>query len=101
MESMKVVRGQVSSIVDIDFFLNEADLNVRYEDDRVAQIIKGSVYERTKQRINDFVARCDQTLAGLQQRVDQTHSEYSSLVSKARAEEPGSGPSSFWVNNKG
>jgi hypothetical protein len=26
MESMKVVRGQISSVVDIDFFLNETDL---------------------------------------------------------------------------
>lgn len=100
MESMKVVRGQVSSIVDIDFFLNEADLNAKYEDDRIAQVIKGSVYERTKQRINDFVARCEQTLSGLQDRVNQTESEYSSLVSRARAEQPGSGPSSIWVNNK-
>jgi hypothetical protein len=100
MESMKVVRGQVSSIVDIDFFLNETDLNAKYEDDRVAQIIKGSAYGRTKQRINDFVARCEQTLAGLQDRVDQTKSEYSSLVSKAKSEQPGSGPSRIWVNEK-
>lgn len=99
MESMKVVRGQVSSIVDIDFFLNEADLNAKYEDDRIAQVIKGSVYERTKQRINDFIARCEQTLAGLQDRVNQTESEFSSLVSRAKAEQPGSGPSSFFVNN--
>lgn len=85
--------------MDIDFFLNEADLNAKYEDDRVAQIIKGSVYVRTKQRINDFVARCDQTLAGLQDRVNQTKSEFSSLASRAKSEEPGSGPSSFFVNN--
>lgn len=100
MESMKVVRGQVSSIVDIDFFLNEADLDAKYEDDRVAQIIKGSVYARTKQRINDFIARCDQTLSGLQDRVNQAESEYSSLVAKARSEQPGSGPSRIWVNEK-
>jgi hypothetical protein len=100
MESMKIVRGQVSSIVDIDFFLNEADLNAKYEDERIARVIKGSVYERTRQRINDFIARCDQTLAGLQDRVNQTESEYSSLVSRARSEEPGSGPSEFWVDNK-
>jgi hypothetical protein len=43
VESMKVVRGQVSSIVDVDFFLNEADLNAKYEDDRIAQVIRGSV----------------------------------------------------------
>jgi hypothetical protein len=99
MESMQIIRGQVSTIVDIDFFLNEADLNAKYEDDRIAQVIKGSAYERTKQRINDFVARCDQTLAGLQARLNQTESEFSSLVSRARAEQPGSGPSSIFVNN--
>lgn len=99
MESMRVVRGQVSSIVDIDFFFNEADLNAKYEDDRIAHVIKGSVYERTKQRINDFVARCEQTLAGLQDRVNQTESEFSSLVSRAKSEQPGGGPSSFFVNN--
>jgi hypothetical protein len=100
MESMKVVRGQVSSVVDIDFFLNGADPNGRYEDDRIAQIIKGSVYERTKRRINDFIARCDETLSGFQDRVNQTESEYSSLVSRARAEQPGSGPSTFFLDKK-
>ena len=100
MESMKVIRGQVSSIVDMDFFLNEADLSAKYEDDRIAQVIKGSAYGRTKQRINDFIARCDQTLAGLQSRVNQTESEFSTLVAKAKAEDPGSGPMGFFVNNK-
>jgi hypothetical protein len=100
MEPMKVIRGQVSSIVDMDFFLNEADLSAKYEDDRIAQVIKGLAYGRTKQRINDFIARCDQTLAGLQSRVKQTESEFSSLVAKAKTEDPGSGPSGFFVNNK-
>lgn len=98
MESMKVVRGQVSSIVDLDFFLNEADLNAKYEDDHIAQIIRGSVYERTKQRINDFIARCDQTLGDLQERVDQTESEFSSLVARAKAEQPGSGPAGIFLD---
>lgn len=100
MESMKVVRGQVSTIVDIDFFLNGADPSARYEDDRIAQIVKGSVYARTKQRINEFAARCQQTLAGLQDRVNQAESEFSSLSSKAKAAEPGSAPSRFFVNDK-
>src|SRR5215210_1831520 len=100
MESMKVVRGQVSSIVDIDFFLNETDPGARIEDDRIAQIIKGAVYARTKQRINEFAARCQQTLDGLQSRVNQAESEYSSLVSQARSAEPGGGPSKFFVDRK-
>lgn len=98
MESMRLVRGQVSSIVDIDFFLNEADLNAKYEDDRIAHVIKGCAYDRTKQRINDFIARCEQTLAGLRERVDQTQSEFESLVSQANAQKPGSSPSSFFVD---
>ncbi|HEY6252456.1 MAG TPA: hypothetical protein VI685_21075 [Candidatus Angelobacter sp.] len=100
MESMQLVRGQVSSIVDIDFFLNEAGLNTNYEDDHIAQVIKGAVYERTKRRVNDFISRCHQTLAGLQQRVDQTESEFQSLVSQANSERPGSGPSTVFVDRK-
>ncbi len=95
---MKVVRGQVSSMIDVDFFLTEADQNAKYEDDRIAEIIKGCVYQRTKQRINDFIARCEQTLAGLQDRVNQTESEFSSLVARAKAEQPGSGPSGIFLD---
>lgn len=98
MEPMKVIRGQVSSIVDIDFFLNEVDLNAKYEDDHIAQIIKGPIYERTKQRINDFIARCKQTLEGLQDRVDQTESEFSSLVERANAEQPGRKPLGIFLD---
>jgi prefoldin subunit 5 len=100
MESMKVIRSQVSSIMDIDFFLDKDNLKAKHEDSYIARIIKGSVYARTKQQIDDFKARCDQTLAELKGRVDQLESEHSSLVSKAKAEDPGKHPSSFWVDMK-
>ncbi len=100
MESMQIVRRQMSSVVDIDFFLNEASLNSNYEDDHIARIINGAIYERTKRRVNEFSARCQQTLSGLQERVNQTESEYQNLVSQAQSEKPGSGPSSFFVDRK-
>ncbi|MEW6654321.1 MAG: hypothetical protein AB1394_12775, partial [Bacteroidota bacterium] len=99
MESMKFVRNEVTSMVDIDFFLNEQELNTKQEDDRIAEVIRGKIYERTKQKINEFIARCENTLAGFQERVNQTESEYSNLVSRAKSAEPGSPPSSFFVNN--
>lgn len=100
MESMKVFRSQVSSIMDIDFFLDKDNLKARHDDSHIARIIKGSVYARTKQRIDEFKARCDQTLAEMQGRVNQLESEHSSLVSKAKAEDPGKRPSGFWVDKK-
>lgn len=83
MESMKFVRDEVSSMIDIEFFLNDEELREKYEDDRIAEVIRGRTYEKTKQKINDFIARCEQTLGGLEDRVNQTLSEYDSLVSKA------------------
>jgi len=98
MESMKIVRGQVSSVVDVDFFLDKARLDAKYEDDRIAEVIKGPAYGRTKQRINDFIGRCEQTLAGLQGRVDQTRSEFESLVARAKSAEPGGPPLGLFVS---
>jgi len=36
VEPIKIIRDQVSSVVDIDFFLNEANLNAKYEDGQIA-----------------------------------------------------------------
>lgn len=99
MESMKFVREEASSMIDIEFFLNDEELREKYEDDRIAEVIRGKTYEKTKQKINDFIARCEQTLGSLEDRVNQTLSEYDSLASKADREKPGSPPSSFFVNN--
>ncbi len=66
MESMKVIRDQLSSLVDIESFLNEDNLNAKYKDEQVAQIIKDQNYEQTKQRIKEFIDRCEVTLADLQ-----------------------------------
>ena len=99
MESMKFVRNEAISMVDIDFFLNEEELNVKQEDDRIAEVIRGKSYERTKQKINEFISRCEQTLAGLQERVNQTDSEFNSLVSSANSERPGSPPIKMFVDN--
>lgn len=100
MESMQIVRRQMSTVVDIDFFLNDASLNTNCEDDHIARVIKGANYERTKRRVNEFIGRCEQTLSGLRQRVDQTKSEFESLASQAQSERPGSGPSSLFVDRK-
>ena len=97
MEPIKIIRDQVSSVVDIDFFLNEANLNAKYEDGQIAQIIEGQTYERTKQRIDEFIGRCKATLADLQSRVEQTELEWRTLVEKANANHPGKPPSDFWV----
>lgn len=98
METLALIRTQVSPIMDIDFFLVENNLSATYNDNQLAVIIKGTAYERTMQRIQEFSERCDQTLAGLIDRVDQTGSEFDTLVSKARREDPGSAPSGLWVN---
>lgn len=99
MESMKFVRDVVSSMIDIEFFLKDEELREKYKDDRIAEVIRGRTYEKTKQKINDFILRCEQTLDNLKDRVNQTLSEYDSLVSKAERERPGSPPSDFFVDN--
>ena len=98
MEAIGLVRQQVSSILDADFFLSEADLDASYEDERIAQVVHGASYERTKRRVNDFIARCNQTLAGLRQRMEQAKAELDALAAQAATTRPGSGPSSFFVD---
>ncbi|MBZ5494579.1 MAG: hypothetical protein LAO76_26945 [Acidobacteriia bacterium] len=98
MEAMSLVRRQVSSILNADFFLSQADLDANYEDERIAQVVNGASYERTKRRVSDFISRCEQTLSGLRQRVEQAKAELDGLAAKATATQPGSGPSSFFVD---
>jgi uncharacterized protein YeaO (DUF488 family) len=98
MEAMSLVRRQVSSILNTDFFLSQADVDTKYEDERIAQLINGASYERTKRGVNDFATRCDQTLSGLRQRVDQAKGELDAVAAKATATQPGGGPYSFFVD---
>lgn len=98
MEAMTLVRRQVSSILNADFFLSQADLDANYADERIAQVVNGASYERTKRRVNDFIARCEQTLSGLRQRVEQVKAELDALAARAAATQPGGGPSSFFVD---
>ncbi len=98
METLQLIRTQVSPLMDIDFFLIESNFGAAYDGNQIAVIIKGLVYSRTVQRIQEFDARCKQTLASLAERVDQTAAEFNSLIAQSKREDPGSAPSTFLLN---
>lgn len=98
MKSLVLIRSQVSPIVDINFLISAGSTDAKYSDEQLATTIKGANYTRTKQKIADFVERCNQTLAGFKERVNQSEQEYESIVGRSKSENPGSGPASFFVD---
>ncbi len=98
MKSLVLIRSQVSQIVDINFLITAGSADAKYSDEQLAIIIKGSNYSRTRQKIDKFVERCNQTLTGFGERVNQSEQEYESIVRRAKSENPGSGPSKIFLD---
>jgi uncharacterized protein YehS (DUF1456 family) len=96
MQSLQLIRSLVSPIADIGFFISVTSES-HYDDNQIAEIINGSNYRKTQQKIADFVARCNETLSGFQQRVNETQAEYDGLVRQANAAQPGSAPGTLFV----
>lgn len=97
MKELVLIRSQVSTITDHNFFITIGDSESNYTDEQIANIIKGANFFRTKEKIEAFVDRCNQTMNGLSDRVKQTESEWQNLSSQALHAKPGSPPSDFWV----
>ena len=98
MNTLSIIRGQITPVADFDFFVNVGSPEFNYTDEQIAINIKGANYAKTQQRIADFTARCNQTLAGFRERVTQLESELSAAVETARSNTPGSGPSKFFLD---
>lgn len=98
MKSLSLIRSQIAPIADITFFVELGSPQFKATDEQIATIVKGANYAKTQQRIADFTARCNQTLAGLRERVTKLQSEYSAAVETVRSNEPGSGPSTLFLN---
>jgi len=97
MEHVRQMRDQMASVIDLEFFMIDANVNTQVDNDQLAEAIRGASYERTAKRIGEFRARCEQQLETAMQRVKQVEAEYDSLVAKADANNPGKPPSDIWV----
>ena len=98
MESLKLIRRLISPIADVRFFI-DVQSESTYSPQEIAGIIRGANYEKAQQKLREFIERCNETLSGLQSRVDETKAEYDSALSSAKSSNPGSGPSGMFVDN--
>lgn len=85
---MVVVEKQVTPILSLEFFLQEANLIGQYENEKIASMINGQTYQRTKKRTEEFIDRSNQTLQGLKERVDQAAEAYNTAQSNVRQTKP-------------
>jgi hypothetical protein len=97
MESLQLIRSLISPIADVNFFI-EVDNDSTYEDREIGEIIKGANYQKTQQKVDEFTARCQETLSGLQQRVTEARDEHKSAVRIADSEKPGMAPTGIFVD---
>ena len=99
MDFMVKVRDIASPVLDVDFFLIENNITGQFDNQYIAQMIRGTAYARVEKRVNEFIDRSKQTLDRVKSTVDQLEAEYESLVDQANANRPGKGPSKIFLDN--
>lgn len=97
-QSLYAVRDLITPIANINFFIKLGDSGANYSDEELAGIIKADNYGKTKQKIKEFAARCEERLESFRQRVIETEAEFEEAQGRANANRPGSAPGTLFLD---
>lgn len=95
-EKLLLLKDRLSPIADMNFFIGIGEID--YNQEQIAQFIRGANYDKVKKKIDKFIDRCNQSLYEKEEVYNQLKADYDYLVSQANANPPGSPPSGLFLN---
>lgn len=81
---IKSIYHEVSQLLDINFFLDDSELSEKLDNESIAQVIKGTSYEKTKKKIKEFKDQCKVTLENIKMNQNKLRNELNAYINNIR-----------------